>query len=118
MQTMTFSGVPIDLTDDGLFTKPEKWREEMAHEIAARDGIDHLDADDWQVIRFMRERYLYLERPPSVRVVSKHCGVSIRYLYERFPKRPIKKAAKIAGVLEPRTYLGGCGVNWWPGSWH
>ena len=65
----------------------------------------------------MRTRYLNKDHPPNLRIVSKHCDVSIKRLFELFPRRPIKTAAKIAGVPEPRMYLGGCGVNWWPRSW-
>jgi tRNA 2-thiouridine synthesizing protein E len=87
----------------------------MASEIAAREAIGHLTDDHWEVINFMRTRYLGNERPPTARFVAKHCGLSVRQVYQLFRGRPMKVAAKIAGVPEPRMYLGGCGVNW--GTW-
>jgi TusE/DsrC/DsvC family sulfur relay protein len=115
MPTMTFTGLSVDVTDDGFFTNPGQWKEEMAREIAAREGIGQLTDDHWKVIRYMRSRYLGNERPPTARFVSKHFAISVRQVYQLFPKRPMKVAAKIAGVPEPRMYLGGCGVNW--GNW-
>jgi tRNA 2-thiouridine synthesizing protein E len=112
MPTKIFTDVTVDVNDEGFFTKPAEWTEDMVPEIAASEGVDHLTEDHLQVIRFMRSRYLNKDHPPTCRVVSKHCGVSVRQLYSLFPRRPIKIAAKIAGVPEPRAYLGGCGINW------
>jgi len=39
---------------------------------------------------------------PAVRMLGKTSGVSIKDLYELFPKGPAKVAAKIAGIPEPR----------------
>ncbi len=112
MGTMTFTGVAVDVTTEGFFTRPEEWTEEMAPEVAFSAGIDHLTADHWRVIKYMRSRFLDGERPPNLRMISRSCDVSIRQLYGMFPRRPVKLAAKVAGVPEPRAYLGGCGVNW------
>ncbi len=114
MKTMTFTGVTVDVNDDGFFTTPEEWTEGMAPEIAAAEGVDDLSPEHWHVIRFVRACYLEGERPPSVRLTSKRCGVPAKRLYQLFPQRPIKKAAKIAGIPEPRLYLGGCIASWGP----
>ena len=39
---------------------------------------------------------------PSVRLLAKTSGVSIKELYTLFPKGPAKLAAKIAGIPKPR----------------
>ena len=39
---------------------------------------------------------------PTVRVLGKTSGVSIKELYQLFPKGPAKTAAKIAGIPKPR----------------
>ena len=39
---------------------------------------------------------------PTVRVLGKTSGVSIKELYQLFPKGPAKVAAKIAGIPKPR----------------
>jgi TusE/DsrC/DsvC family sulfur relay protein len=54
------------------------------------------------VIRFMVDRYLTTGNAPSVRALGKESGVSIKELYELFPKGPAKLAAKIGGIPKPR----------------
>ena len=39
---------------------------------------------------------------PTVRVLGKTSGVTVRELYQLFPKGPAKVAAKIAGIPKPR----------------
>ena len=56
----------------------------------------------WQVIRFMRAEDFAKGTGPTVRVLGKASGVSIKELYKLFPKGPAKIAAKIAGIPKPR----------------
>ena len=53
-------------------------------------------------IRFMRSEYFAKGTGPTVRVLGKTSGVSIKELYQLFPKGPAKIAAKIAGIPKPR----------------
>ena len=54
----------------------------------------------------MRSEYLAKGTGPTVRVLGKTSGVSIKELYQLFPKGPAKIAAKIAGIPEaPRLHL-------------
>ena len=39
---------------------------------------------------------------PSIRKLTKESGVSVKELYQLFPKGPAKKAAKIAGLPKPK----------------
>ena len=114
MPNTVLAGITVDVSDEGFFTRPEAWTEGMASEIAAREGIDQLTEEQWQIVRFVRERYLNKERPPTSRMLSKRYDISVRQLYRMFPKSPVKLSAKIGGVPEPRSYLGGCVVNWGP----
>jgi tRNA 2-thiouridine synthesizing protein E len=100
--TTTLASVDIELNDEGFFLHPEQWSEGMAPELARREGIDELTGRHWQVIRFMRAEYLAKGTGPSVRVLGKTSGVSIKELYQLFPKGPAKIAAKIAGIPKPR----------------
>ena len=50
----------------------------------------------------MRSEYLEKGTGPTVRVLGKTSGVSIKELYQLFPKGPAKIAAKIAGIPKPR----------------
>ena len=112
MQTITFHGARVEVNDEGFFIRPGEWAKEMAPEIALREGIENLTEEHWRVVNFIRERYVGGKRPPTCLMVAKHCGLSVRELYRLFRRRPVRIAAKIAGVPEPRMYLGGCGVNW------
>jgi tRNA 2-thiouridine synthesizing protein E len=101
MTTMV-AGHPVELNDEGFFVDPDEWTEDMAPEIAAGEGIGALTDKHWQVIRFMREQYAEKGTGPTVRVLGKTSGVSVKELYELFPKGPAKTAAKIAGIPKPR----------------
>lgn len=98
--TPTLEGIELD--KEGFFVHPEQWTEEMVPALAAREGLAQLTDSHWQVIRFMRNEYLEKGTGPSVRALGKTSGVSIKELYELFPKGPAKVAARIAGIPKPR----------------
>jgi len=100
--TMTTDLSGVELNDEGFFVHPEQWIEEMVPELARREGIDELTDAHWKVIRFMRSEYLEKGAGPTVRVLGKTSGTSVRELYQLFPKGPAKVAAKVAGIPKPR----------------
>ena len=102
MSTTTITNIDVELNDEGFFVHPEQWAEDMVPELARREGIDDLNDAHWMVIRFMRSEYLAKGTGPTVRVLGKTSGVSIKELYQLFPKGPAKIAAKIAGIPKPR----------------
>lgn len=102
MPTVTYAGIKVPVNDEGFFTDPEQWREEMAPEIAREADIDELTEQHWQVIKHVRHEYADKGSGPTVRALGKTSGVSVRELYELFPKGPAKLAAKIAGIPKPR----------------
>lgn len=102
MPTTSVAGVDVSLTDDGFFTDPDQWTEAMAPELAAQDGISSLTDRHWTVLRFMRDEYYAKGTGPTVRILGKTSGVSVKELYQLFPKGPAKMAARIAGIPKPR----------------
>jgi len=102
MTTATIAATQVQLNDEGFFVDPEQWTEEMAPELARAEGIPELSDLHWRVIRFMRAEYHDKGTGPTVRVLGKTSGVSVKELYELFPKGPAKVAAKIAGIPKPR----------------
>jgi TusE/DsrC/DsvC family sulfur relay protein len=100
--TTEIAGVTVDVNDEGFFTDPGQWTEAMAPELAEAAGIDTLTDDHWRVIQFMRAEYAAKGTGPTVRVLGKTSGVSVKELYQLFPKGPAKTAAKIAGIPKPR----------------
>ena len=102
MSTTTIAETDVELNDEGFFVNPDQWTEAMAPELARRDGIDELTDAHWAVIRFMRSEYYEKGTGPTVRALGKTSGVSVKELYQLFPKGPAKVAARIAGIPKPR----------------
>jgi len=102
MTMATITTTDVELNDEGFFVHPEQWTEAMVPELAGEEGIEELTDAHWTVIRFMRNEYLTKGSGPTVRVLGKASGVSIKELYQLFPKGPAKVAARIAGIPKPR----------------
>jgi TusE/DsrC/DsvC family sulfur relay protein len=102
MTTDTIAGTEVDLNEEGFLTDPTQWSEDVAVELARREDIEPLTDRHWQVIHFMRAEYEAKGTGPTVRVLGKTSGVSIKELYQLFPKGPAKVAAKVAGIPKPR----------------
>jgi tRNA 2-thiouridine synthesizing protein E len=93
---------PVDVDAEGFLTDPTQWNDEIAEAIARDAGIAELTPRHWQVVRFMRERYLTTGTAPTIRALGKESGVPVKELYELFPKGPAKLAAKIGGIPKPK----------------
>jgi dissimilatory sulfite reductase related protein len=102
MPTVTYAGTAVTVNDEGFFTDPAQWREDMAPLIARQEGIAELTERHWQVIKFMRHAFEEKGTGPTVRVLGKTSGVPVKELYQLFPHGPAKQAAKIAGIPKPR----------------
>lgn len=101
--TMTeIAGTAVELDAEGFLVDPSQWNDDVAAEIAGANGIPTLTDRHWQVVRFMRDAYLSNGTAPSIRTLGKESGVSIKELYQLFPKGPAKLAAKIGGIPKPR----------------
>jgi TusE/DsrC/DsvC family sulfur relay protein len=101
MPSATFAGKVVAVNDEGFLENPDEWNEEIASAIARTEGIE-LTEQHWRVIKFMRAEYAEKGTGPTVRILGKTSGVSIKELYLLFPKGPAKLAAKIAGIPKPR----------------
>ena len=102
MTTMLIAERPVDVDAEGFLTDPAQWNDEIAEAIARDAGIAELTPRHWQVVRFMRERYLTTGTAPTIRALGKESGVPVKELYELFPKGPAKLAAKIGGIPKPK----------------
>ena len=98
----TLSGYhDLTLDAEGFLQKPEQWTADIAREIANENGIVELSDKHWQVVKFMRDAFLTTGAAPTIRTLGKESGVSIKELYQLFPKGPAKLAAKIGGIPKP-----------------
>lgn len=102
MPTTMVAQTVIEVDPEGFFVSPDTWSEDMVPELAQREGIDTVTERHWEVIRFMRSEYAAKGTGATVRVLGKTSGVSIKELYQLFPKGPAKIAARIAGIPKPR----------------
>ncbi len=101
MTTMIL-GTPLDTDAEGFLQQPSQWTDEIASEIAQQNGIPVLTDRHWQVVRYMRNTFLNTGSAPTIRSLGKESGVSVKELYELFPKGPAKLAAKIGGIPKPK----------------
>jgi TusE/DsrC/DsvC family sulfur relay protein len=101
MTTKTVDGANVEVNEEGFFLHPEQWSEAMVPTLAREEGIDPVTDGHWKVVRFVRSEYESKGSGPTVRVLGKTSGVSVKELYELFPKGPAKVAARVAGIPKP-----------------
>ncbi len=101
MPTRTIAGQTVDVDDDGFLTDPGQWNREIAAAIAEDVGIS-LTEKHWEVIEFARADNASKGEAPGVRRITKSTGVSMKEMYQLFPKGPGILAAKIAGLTKPK----------------
>jgi tRNA 2-thiouridine synthesizing protein E len=98
------------LTDsEGYLVDPSQWSEDFARAQAALEGLQ-LGAEQWEVIRYLREHYARHGAQATVRDMIKHFrGVwdkergSNRYLHHLFPRGgPQKQGNRLAGLLRTK----------------
>lgn len=97
--------------DEGYLVDPEEWTEALAERIAATLGLQ-LEADHWDVIRFMRDRYAEHRVAVDARHVMRHLesrypGRGRARLFELFPYGYVAQACKVAGMKRPRAWSTG-----------
>jgi tRNA 2-thiouridine synthesizing protein E len=102
MTTSQMAGRRLERDAEGFLLDAREWTPEIAEELARESGIAELTPRHWQVVEFMRERYLDTGTAPSIRALGKESGVPVKELYELFPKGPAKLAARIGGIPKPR----------------
>jgi len=100
--TMMLASKDLEVDAEGFLKHPDQWDKSIAEAIAKEAGIAPLTNRHWQVVTFMRDRFLKAGSAPSIRTLGKESGVPIKELYELFPKGPAKLAAKIGGIPKPK----------------
>ena len=103
-----------EVTDNGYLVNLEDWNEEVAKDIAEKEGIT-LSAKAWDVINYLRDEYFNNNgNQPNERNMVKHFKdvwtdedkVDAKTLYTHFPMGPAKQAGKIAGLPETKRKGG------------
>jgi TusE/DsrC/DsvC family sulfur relay protein len=109
------SGASIKLPGGKLLAIDEKgylldwlaWSEEVAHTMAASDGIK-LNPDHQEVLKIFRAYFKQYEIEPPMRALVKISRERLgedkgnsRYLYRLFPDGPTLQACRYAGLPRP-----------------
>ncbi|MCC6667946.1 MAG: TusE/DsrC/DsvC family sulfur relay protein [Polyangiaceae bacterium] len=105
MATKTYGGVAVEVDDEGFLKKAAEWTPEVAKAIAAEVGIPTLTEKHWKVLEFARTDTASQGQSPGPRRIVASAGVSMKELYELFPKGPGKLVARVAGVPKPKACL-------------
>ncbi len=96
--------------DEGYLVDPADWTEEIAAELARREGLELTDAH-WAVIRFVRgyyeERHVIPDARFVIRFLAETRSAERNDLFKLFPYGYVKQACKIAGMRKPRAWSTG-----------
>ena len=101
MAEKTYGGATVDVDADGFMTDPGQWTKEVAEGIAAEVGLSLTDRH-WVVLDFVRQDTADQGEPPGVRRITKLTDVSMKEIYQLFPKGPGILASKVAGYGKPQ----------------
>ena len=103
----------LEKTENGNLVNPDDWTEDIAREMASRDGISVLTEKHFDLINFLRDEFINnnANQPNErnmVKAMSALWGekISTKDLYDLFPKQPSKQATFIAGLPETRRKGG------------
>ncbi|MDA8233135.1 MAG: TusE/DsrC/DsvC family sulfur relay protein [Magnetospirillum sp.] len=95
---------------EGYLIDPAEWSEDVARELAGREGITLTD-EHWEALKFMRAYLDEHQIAPDVRHVMKHLadfrGTGRNRIFELFPYGYVQQACKIAGMKRPRAWSTG-----------
>jgi TusE/DsrC/DsvC family sulfur relay protein len=103
MAQKTYSGITVDVNEEGYFTNPSQWTKEMAVEIAKEEGIV-LTEQHYAIMDFLRNRFKSGELL-SIRSINHSNVIDVKTFYQLFPGAPLKKATKIAGIPKPASCI-------------
>lgn len=101
---VTFAGKAVEFDNEGYLVDPNVWTEELALEIARKEGVELTEAH-WKIIRFMREDQKSTGQTPTVRRITKCNIATTKEIYELFPGGPGKVPAKVGGLPKPKGCL-------------
>lgn len=99
MEHVLIAGKDVQLNEEGYFTDPAQWTEEIAKAMAEEEGLE-LSEKHFEVLHYLRKTYAQGE-PLTIRKVGKSGIVDIKQFYALFPGGPLKVSSKLAGIPKP-----------------
>lgn len=104
MPVIEYSGLRIEIDEEGYLVRFEDWNEKVACALAEREGISDrcpLTEERMNILKFMRDYYKKFNSFPIVPAVCKNVHQPKSCLSEQFLD-PIQ-AWKVAGLPKPTT---------------
>ena len=99
-----------DVDEEGYLIEPEDWSEDLARNLAEREGLE-LSGAHWEALCFMRAYYAEHRVAPDARFVIQHLSRKLQgdrnLLFRLFPYGYVRQACKIAGMKRPRAWSTG-----------
>ena len=99
------NGKTLETDANGNLINHLDWDEDVARALsAAEETMGELTQEHWDVINYLREKYLNDNEQPMERVIVKDMGkiwgkkISSKDLYTLFPLAPSKQGNRIAGL--------------------
>ena len=96
-------GKTVNRNEEGYLTDFSEWNETVAETIAQEEGIQLTDRH-WDVIKYLQHQHNN-KVELTIRKIGKSGVVTIKELYALFPKGPLKKSTKIAGIPKPKSCI-------------
>ncbi len=108
-RTVRANGREILTDGEGYLVDPADWSEDFARQLAEQEGLK-LDAEHWELIRYLREHYARHGTQATVRDMIRHfravwgsARADNRYLHKLFPRGgPQKQGNRLAGLLRTK----------------
>jgi len=105
---MKVNNKSISTDTQGYLLNFNEWTAAVATEIAQGEKTT-LTKDHWEIIYAIQNYYQdYTETPRSLRAFIKYLRTTLKkedidsaFLYDLFPKGPLKQACKLAGLPKP-----------------
>jgi len=112
MTTIHYAGGCAKTDAEGFLANPEDWNENVAQAMAAKEGIQVLNEEMLEIIRFMRTYYKKFNAFPILNYVCKNIHQPKECVSEEFMNP--EKAWKIAGLpkLEGINFVSVDGKNY------
>ncbi|MCF5708036.1 TusE/DsrC/DsvC family sulfur relay protein [Pseudomonas syringae] len=101
----------LDLDKDGFLKDLNDWSLEVAHALAAEEGLQ-LTAEHVEILQLLRAFYAEFQLSPATRPLIKYTALKLgvekgnsMHLNRLFNGTPAKLAAKLAGLPKPTNCI-------------
>jgi len=100
MKTIKSKDRNISLDDEGFLEDSRIWDEDVAHILAQHEGIEKLDQEKLEIVKFLREYFEKHHSFPILGNVCRHVGAKSKDCVAKGFSNPMT-AWKIAGLPKP-----------------